>query len=142
MCWKGQGIYPHILVLLYTGMRRGALMGLQWGHVDLEKGKIRIERAIEVAKARGNRIKAPKTRRGRRVISLPPVAVEVMREQRKVQLELRRKLGGAPAVVSLLSRSRCRFLLASESLPWRITVSESSAINTTFETTKEIKRDA
>jgi integrase len=64
-------------------MRRSELMGLQWGDVDLEKGKIRIERAIEVTKARGNRIKAPKTRRGRRVISLPPVAVEVLREQRK-----------------------------------------------------------
>jgi hypothetical protein len=49
-----------------------SLMGLQWGDGDLEKGKIRIERAIEVTKARGIRIKAPKTRHGRRVISLPP----------------------------------------------------------------------
>jgi integrase len=35
----------------------------------------------------------PKTRHGRRIISLPPIALEILREQRKAQLEIRMKLG-------------------------------------------------
>jgi integrase len=89
----GERIYAHVVLLLSTGIRRGELMGLQWGDVDFDRGKLRIERAIEVTRARGIRAKAPKTRHGRRLIALPPIAVELLREQRKAQLELRLKLG-------------------------------------------------
>ncbi len=53
--------------LLSTGIRRGELMGLQWGDLDLDAGKLRVERAIEKTKAHGLRMKAPKTRHGRRI---------------------------------------------------------------------------
>ncbi len=86
-------IYPHIVVLLSTGIRRGELMGLQWHDIDFELGKLRIQRAIEVTKARGLRTKEPKTRHGRRLISLPEIAIGVLGQQRKVQLEIRLKLG-------------------------------------------------
>ena len=39
------------------------------------------------------RLKAPKTRHGRRIISLPASAVEVLKQHRKAQLELRVALG-------------------------------------------------
>lgn len=90
---QGEGIYGHIITLLSTGIRRGELMGLQWCDVDFEKGKLRVERAIEATKARGLRLKAPKTRHGRRLISLPPIAIDVLREERMAQLELRLRLG-------------------------------------------------
>jgi len=90
---RGVEIYAHVVVLLSTGIRRGELMALQWGDVDFDKGKLRIERSLEATKARGLRLKAPKTKHGRRLISLPPLAVEVLREQRKAQLEHRLKLG-------------------------------------------------
>lgn len=86
-------IYPQIVTLLSTGMRRGELMGLQWGDIDLESGKLRIERAIEKTKAHGLRVKAPKTRHGRRTITLSAGAVLVLRQHRKAQLELRIALG-------------------------------------------------
>jgi integrase len=85
-------IFPQVVVLLSTGMRRGELMGLQWGDVDLEAGKLRVERAVEKTKA-GLRLKSPKTRHGRRMISLPAAAVEVLKQHRKTQLELRVALG-------------------------------------------------
>jgi integrase len=90
---RDTSIYPQIVVLLSTGMRRGELMGLQWGDLDLETGKLRIERAIEKTKAQGLRIKAPKTRHGRRRITLPAGAVEVLRQHRKTQIEPRLALG-------------------------------------------------
>ena len=86
-------IFPQVVVLLSTGMRRGELMGLQWGDLDLEAGKLRIERAIEKTKTHGLRIKAPKTRHGRRTITLPAGAAEVLRQHRKAQIETRLALG-------------------------------------------------
>jgi integrase len=86
-------IFPQVVVLLSTGMRRGELMGLQWGDLDLEAGKLRIERAIEKTKTHGLRIKAPKTKHGRRTITLPAGAAEVLRQHRKAQIETRLALG-------------------------------------------------
>jgi integrase len=86
-------IFPQVVVLLSTGMRRGELMGLQWGDLDLEAGKLRVERAVEKTKVYGLRIKAPKTRHGRRMITLPAGAIEVLRQHRKAQIEIRLALG-------------------------------------------------
>ena len=85
-------IYPHVVILLSTGIRRGELMGLQWGDVDLDRGKLKIDPAIE-ATNKGLRIKSSKTQHGRRIIALPAIALEVLREQRKNQLEIRMRLG-------------------------------------------------
>jgi hypothetical protein len=52
----------------------------------------------------GLRIKAPKTRHGRRLIALPPFAVAVLREHRKTQLETRLRLG-----LGKLSPQHCVF---------------------------------
>ena len=53
---------------------------------------MRVERSLEETRA-GLRFKAPKTRNGRRSISLPPSAVEGLRAHRRRQLELRMALG-------------------------------------------------
>jgi integrase len=86
-------IYPQIVLLLSTGVRRGELMGLQWADVDFEAGKLRIERSIEKTRTHGLRVKQPKTQHGRRAISLPASAVELLNMHRKAQLELRVQLG-------------------------------------------------
>ena len=46
---------------------------------------------------RASRFKPPKSKRGRRTISLPPSAVAVLREHRRKQLEMRLALGLRPA---------------------------------------------
>jgi integrase len=86
-------IFPAVVVLLVTGMRRGELLGLQWGDVDLDAGRLRIERAVEQTMAHGLRLKAPKTAKGRRRITIPAGAVEALRSHRKRQLEIRISLG-------------------------------------------------
>jgi integrase len=90
---RDTSIYPQVIVLLSTGMRRGELMGLQWRDIDLDAGKLRIDRAVEKTKAHGLRVKEPKTRHGRRTIALPASAVEMLKQHRKAQLELRIALG-------------------------------------------------
>ena len=73
-------------------MRRGELLALPWCNVNLDKLSLRVERAVEETK-NGLRIKPPKTRHGRRVISFPASTAAVLREHRKKQLELRLQLG-------------------------------------------------
>ena len=85
-------IYPHVAVLLATGLRRGELCGLQWRDVDLDAGRLRVERAIERTGA-GLRIKAPKTRSGRLTITISTGTVDVLREHRQATLETRMALG-------------------------------------------------
>jgi integrase len=95
---KETPIYSHIVMLLSTGMRRGELMGLKWSDIDFDARKLRIDRTVEKTTAHGLRLKQPKTRHGRRTITLPDGAVEVLKEHRKAQLELRLALGlGRPA---------------------------------------------
>lgn len=68
---KGHFLYHLAMLALATGMRRGELLALRWRDVDLDGGKLRVEQSIEQTKA-GLRFKSPKTKHGRRSISLPP----------------------------------------------------------------------
>jgi integrase len=123
---KGHALEPIAVLALASGARRGEILALTWGHVDLDTGSIRIEHSLEQTKA-GLRFKAPKTKRGRRSVSLPPIALEALREHRRRQLELRVALGqgkpdgntlvfsrveGDPIPPNDLSRDWARFVKA------------------------------
>jgi integrase len=107
-------------------MRRGELLALRWRDLDLDGGKLRVEQSIEQTKA-GLRFKAPKTRHGRRTISLPPSAVSLLREHWKAQQEARLRLGMGKAPEDALvfptwdSRPRSPNVLTKE---WSIAVRE------------------
>jgi len=85
-------LYPITVLALGTGMRRGEICGLAWAFLDLEGATVRVERSMEETAA-GLRFKAPKTRAGRRRISLPPNAVEALRAHRRHQKQQRLLLG-------------------------------------------------
>jgi integrase len=89
---EGHQLLPIVSLALGTGMRRGELCALAWGAVDLEKATVRVERSLEETDAAGLRFKTPKTRSGRRTISLAASTVDMLRAHRKSQLELRLKL--------------------------------------------------
>jgi integrase len=85
-------LLPIVELALATGARRGELLGLQWGDVDMEAATLRVERRVEETKA-GLRLKSPKTRRGRRTLKVPPETVAMLRAHRKKLLEQRFALG-------------------------------------------------
>lgn len=78
---------------LFTGMRLGEILALRWSNVDLDAKVIRVREALEQTKAHGLRFKAPKSRAGRRDITLPDVLVSALREHRKTTLQTRLALG-------------------------------------------------
>jgi integrase len=68
------------------------VLALRWSRVDLDGKTISIREALELTKA-GIRFKAPKTKAGRRDVTLPDLLVNALREHRKERLELQIKLG-------------------------------------------------
>jgi integrase len=80
------------IVALGSGARRGELLALTWGNVDLDRRTMRIDRSLEQTKA-GLKFKAPKNQYSRRTITLPPSAIEALRSHRKQQQETRLALG-------------------------------------------------
>ena len=90
---RGTRMYVPALLALVTGMRLGEVLALRDQYVDLDKKVIHVREALEETKAHNVRIKTPKTKAGRRDITLPDIAVEVLSAHRRQLLETRMKLG-------------------------------------------------
>jgi integrase len=84
-----------------TGMRRGEVLALRWSDIDLDARVIQVVRSVEQTKA-GLRLKAPKTARGRRPITLSAAAVEMLRDHKVRQAEKRLALGLGRNVADLV----------------------------------------
>jgi integrase len=88
----GRTLRPIIAFLLGTGARRGEALALRWKDVDLDKGIVRIEQSLEQTKA-GLRFKSPKTKKGRRTVTISPWLIAELRAHRTRQQEQRLRLG-------------------------------------------------
>lgn len=78
--------YLPIAIAAYTGMRRGEILGLQWGDVDMERGVIHVQRSLERTKGQGLRLKDTKTDKSRRAIPVPPQLVAALEAEYYVGL--------------------------------------------------------
>lgn len=67
-----------LVLMMFTGMRRGEVLGLRWEDIDKTTGLIHIQR--NVTHAGGNRpvIGTPKTKSGKRDIPLDPFVLETL----------------------------------------------------------------
>jgi integrase len=90
---KGNKIEPIVLLALFCGLRRGEILALTWGNIDLDHKVLRIRRSLEETRSGGIRFKEPKSKAGRRDVTMPDVVVDTLRKHRIAQLELRAKLG-------------------------------------------------
>lgn len=98
----GSRLYVPAMLALFTGMRLGEVLALRWSRIDLDRKRLEVREALEPARG-GVRFKAPKTKAGRRDISLPDILVEALREYRRERLQLHMKLGrGRPPDDALL----------------------------------------
>lgn len=95
-------LFVPAMISLFTGMRIGEVLALRWGRVDLDRKVIEVREALEETKTHGIRFKAPKTKAGRRDVTLPDQLVDTLREYRKSQLELRVKLGAGKLAPGML----------------------------------------
>lgn len=91
---KGHKYESFYLVSLFTGARESELLGLQWSCVDFKEGTILIDKQLQ--RKRGGKgaywFVDPKNNKTRKLCPAPFV-MDVLRDQRKRQLEWRLKAG-------------------------------------------------
>jgi integrase len=90
---RGSRLYVPAMVALFTGMRLGEVLALRWSRINLDGKVLNVREALEQTRAHGIRFKPPKSKAGRRDITLPDVLIDVLRDHRKAALELRMQLG-------------------------------------------------
>jgi integrase len=90
----GNRLRVQAMVALFTGCRLSEVLALRWDRIDLDGKMISVREALEQTKAYGIRFKPPKSKAGRRDITLPDILIDILREHRKAALELRMQLGG------------------------------------------------
>lgn len=89
-------LHPITVIALATGMRRGEIVALRWRDIDLDGGKIRVERSLEQTKGR-LAFKSPKTAAGRRTVSIPASVTAELRDHWNRQQQERLAFGHGKA---------------------------------------------
>lgn len=82
-----------VIVLLYTGMRRGELCGLEWSDIDFENCIIDISKTSLYLTDRGVFDDTTKTNASKRANKVPLVVIDILKEHRREQITERLKLG-------------------------------------------------
>lgn len=108
---RGGRIYLFVRLGLCAGLRRGELLGLQWGDIDFDSGMLNVRRSIAATKQhRGGEVNTElKTKAARRTIPLPWSVVE----------ELRAERARAKSVYVIPGRSHNFLCLESLSYHWK-----------------------
>ncbi len=90
----GHPLEPLFVVAASTGLRRGEVLGLTWDALDLDRGTLRVQRALYRYGGEYH-LDTPKSRSSHRTVALPPRVVRVLRARRARQAEARLRIGEA-----------------------------------------------
>ena len=89
---KGDRLEALYVLAVTTGLRQGELLGLQWEDVDFAGAALHVRHTLHELYGR-LWIGEPKTRRARRQVDLPAIAVAALRDHQKRML-IEGRLGG------------------------------------------------
>lgn len=77
-----------ILILLHTGMRSGELLGLAWEDIDFDRKQIYVNHTLSDVGGT-HFLTTPKTKGSKRIITMNSTVYELLKLQRKHQMELK-----------------------------------------------------
>ena len=83
---KKTDIYIPVAIAVYTGARRGEILGLRWDNVNLDKGYVKIVDNL-CSTNNGVIIKQPKTNNGIRTIAISKNLINILKKHTITQLE-------------------------------------------------------
>jgi integrase len=92
---RGHRLEGLFTLTILTGMREGELIALHWSDINFELHYLQVRRTIVRLHGRGLVESEPKTSSNNRKIVLSELLLEVLRQQRVRQLELRLQAGKA-----------------------------------------------
>jgi len=78
---KGHRVEPILIIALATGLRHGELLALRWEDVNLEQKVLYVRHTVTRVGTYGYVENEPKTKSGRRRITLPDFAVDAFRQR-------------------------------------------------------------
>ncbi len=79
---KNSPYYTIFFTAIYTGLRRGELLGLRWCDIDLDLGLLSVVQTLQHIQGGEHIFKEPKSKSGRRQIALPPSLAILLREHK------------------------------------------------------------
>ncbi|PWU49662.1 site-specific integrase [Micromonospora globispora] len=91
---RAHRLHALFVVALALGLRRGELLGLRWSDVDLDAGQLWVWQTLQRVRGDGVVFGPPKSRRSRRVLTMPVVVVQALKRHRSVQAHERKLADG------------------------------------------------
>jgi integrase len=82
-----------ITLTIFTGVRKGELMAMEWQDINFTEGTIRVERATQYVTGVGVVTGEPKTEKSKRVISIPVSVMALLKQYKAYQAQERLKVG-------------------------------------------------
>ena len=84
--------FPLVHLMSYTGLRQGEALALKWSDIDFENKKITVNKTAARIKEKQT-LQTPKTKNSKRVISIDPATLSIMRSWKKDQIKIYFKNG-------------------------------------------------
>ncbi len=78
---------------IYSGFRRGELLGLEWKDIDWEHNVISVRRTSNYTADKGIYTDTTKTKKSQRSLNFPPMVMDLLKEYKSEQDEEKVKLG-------------------------------------------------
>ena len=80
-------------LMVYSGFRRGEMLGLEWKDVDFESNIISVRRTSNYTAARGTYTDTTKTKKSQRTLKFPQAVMDILRRHRDEQRAHAERLG-------------------------------------------------
>lgn len=90
---KKERHYITFLLAIYTGMRRGEILGLKWNDIDFEKKIIRVQRSLSHVPKKGYILTTPKTKKSLRQVPVPDFILNELNTHKELQEKWKKRLG-------------------------------------------------
>lgn len=84
--------FPLVHLMSYTGLRQGEALALKWSDIDFENKKITVDKTATRIKEKQT-LQTPKTKNSKRVISIDPTTLSILKTWKKDQIKIYFKNG-------------------------------------------------
>ena len=84
--------FPLVHLMSYTGLRQGEALALKWSDIDFENKKITVNKTAARIKEKQT-LQTPKTKNSKRVISIDPDTLSILKSWKKDQIKIYFKNG-------------------------------------------------
>lgn len=84
--------FPLVHLMGYTGLRQGEALALKWSDIDFENKKITVNKTAVRIEGKQS-LQTPKTKNSKRVISIDPTTLSILKNWKKDQIKIYFKNG-------------------------------------------------